>query len=43
MSGKKIKWPTIARESALTNQNVGLAYKYASIRWENKATSGRSI
>ena len=33
---------TLARESALTNQNAGLVYKYVSIRRKNKAISSRS-
>ena len=31
----------IEGESALTNQNAGLVYKYVSVRQKNKAISGR--
>ena len=31
----------IESESALTNQNAGLVYKYVSVRQKNKAISGR--
>ena len=34
---------SLARESALTNQNAGIVYKYVSFGWKNKAIRGRSV